>query len=75
MYLLLIYMRPYPGGSAARFRPPGLLYTVVEVAILSALSLLVALLLAAIQWLLQKIRLVVKRSETSAEGDRRGNGP
>ncbi len=67
MYLLSIYLRAYPGGFAARFRSPGLWYTVSEIILLGVLSLLVAVILAAIQWLYRKIRSIIKKGATSTE--------
>ena len=64
LYLLSISLRSYPGGFAARFRPPGLIYTLVEIVLLLVMSFIIALILAAIQWLVRKARSRSKKDAT-----------
>ncbi len=56
LYLLSISLRPYPGGFAARFQPPGRTNTIVEVVLVVLSSLVAALVLALVQWLVRTVR-------------------
>ena len=56
LYLLSIAVRSYPGGFSARFQPPGLWFTLVEVFLVLVLSLVVATLNACVLWLIRKLR-------------------
>ena len=56
LYFLSIAVQAYPGGFAARFRPPGVWYTLTEVGIVVVLSLVTATLMAVATWLVRKIR-------------------
>ncbi len=67
-YLLSITLRGYPGGFAARFRPPGLWYTIAEGMLLLLLTGLIILVLAAIQWVVRKIRAATSQKEPAAVG-------
>ncbi len=75
LYVLSVLLRPYPGGLGARLAVPGIFFTIAEVAILLVGSLLVALIIMAIQWLVRKARSLrkdrladgaVSRQETNA---------
>lgn len=46
IYLVVLLARPYLGGFAAQFRPPGLVYTVIEVVLLLLVSLVLSAVLA-----------------------------
>ncbi|NLE59966.1 MAG: hypothetical protein GX616_16560 [Planctomycetes bacterium] len=63
LYLLSITLRRYPGGFAARFRPPGLWYTIGEGILLLLLTGLLILVLAIIQWTVRKIRAASGRED------------
>ena len=61
IYLLIVLLRPYPGGFTAQFRVPGLIYTILEMGILLVLlfaspllALLIYLVIRAIQALRKK---------------------
>ena len=59
IYLLILILRPYPGGFSAQFRMPGVIYTVMEMAILFVLliaSPLIALLIYAVIRAIQALR-------------------
>jgi ABC-type glycerol-3-phosphate transport system permease component len=64
LYLLSIALRAYPGGFIARFRAPGLWFTLMEVFLVLVLSLLVASLNACAMWMVQKLR--AQRPEPAA---------
>jgi hypothetical protein len=56
LYLLSISLRAYPGGFIARFQPPSLWFTLVEVFLVLVLSLFVACLNACAMWVIQRLR-------------------
>ncbi len=58
LYLLSITLRGYPGGFTARFRPPGLWYTITEGILLLLLTVLIVLIVAIVQWIVRKGRSV-----------------
>lgn len=67
LYLLSMCLRPYPGGLAARFQPPGLVNTILEIALLLISSLTVALILAMIQWIIRTVRRLSRERNTDTE--------
>ena len=67
LYILSISLRPYPGGFAAKFQPPGLTNTVLEIVLVVLSRLLVALVLAIVHWLVRMVRRLTKKPETDAE--------
>lgn len=67
LYVLSISVQPYPGGFAARFERPGLLYTIAEMILLLAGSLVVTLILAATQWLVRTTRSRLKNRKAGDE--------
>ena len=73
LYFASAAVRVYPGGFLARFRPPGLWYTLAEVALVLVLSLLVAIVTALVQWTVRKVRLLLgrKNAEQEYNGSRR----
>ena len=60
LYVLSLYLRTYPGDSPTRLRSPGPWYAIFEIVLLGFLSLLIAVILAVIHWLIRKIRSVLK---------------
>ncbi len=65
LYLVSISLQPYPGGFGARFETPGLFYTLAEIVFVLVASMIVALIVMAIQWLLRKLRPVPGKRPTS----------
>jgi hypothetical protein len=68
LYFAGAAVRVYPGGFLARFRPPGLWYTLFEIALVLALSLVVATVTALAQWSIRKVRSLfgARNAELSA---------
>jgi hypothetical protein len=64
LYILSISLRSYPGGFLARFQPPGLPNTILEIVLLLVASLLVALILAIIQWGIRTVKRFTKKQES-----------
>lgn len=60
LYVLSITLRSYPGGFAARFRVPGLAYTITEILLLLVISLCAAVIIAAVQWVVRKSRSLLR---------------
>lgn len=58
LYGVSISLRSYPGGFLARFRSPGFGYTLLELLLVLLASLVVAIILAAGQWLVRKVRFI-----------------
>lgn len=71
LYLVSIFVRPYPGGLIERFRPPGLYYTLTEIALLLILSFIVAVIIAVIQWIVRGTGNLMKGRAT-VEGNSSG---
>jgi hypothetical protein len=69
LYVLSLYLRTYPGDSSTRLRSPGPWYTVFEIVLLGFLSLLIAVILAVIHWLIRKVRSVLNRNAGRIEPD------
>jgi hypothetical protein len=65
LYILSIILRPYPGGFFARFHSPGLLNTILEIVLLLASSLIVALILAAIQWFIRTVKRFTRNPDSA----------
>jgi len=66
LYLLNISLTDYPDGFFARWRQPGLPYTIAEEIMLLLLSGLVALIIALIQWVVRKSRAFLKKPQQPA---------
>lgn len=69
LYVLSLYLRTYPGDSSTRLRSPGPWYTVFEIVLLGFLSLLIAVILAVIHWLIRKIRSILKGKDGRIDPD------
>lgn len=67
LYVLSISLQAYPGGFAARFQPPGLRNTILEVTFLLFTSLLVAVVLAIVQWMVRMVRSFMKKQKTDTD--------
>jgi hypothetical protein len=67
LYILSISLRSYPGGFVARFQPPGLANTILEILLLLVSSLFVALILAIIQWITRTVKRFTKKQEPNTE--------
>jgi hypothetical protein len=67
LYVLSIRLRSYPGGFTARFRPPGLWYTIGEIFVLLLISLAVAAILAGIRWLVRRIQAIRGKPDSQVE--------
>lgn len=66
LYILSISLRSYPGGFLGRFQSPGLPNTILEIVLLLVSSLLVALILAIIQWSIRTVKRFTKKPESPA---------
>jgi hypothetical protein len=76
LVLLSILIRPHPGGFPARFRPPGLKYTAIEILLLTAGSILLAVLIAAGWWVTRRLRSFRLRGLGAREGPKKSDsGP
>lgn len=67
LYTLSIALRSYPGGLAARLQPPGVYYTSAEIVFVLVLSFAVAIVIAAVQWVVRKMRLLLRKRESIAK--------
>jgi len=61
LYFATAALRVYPGGFPARFRPPGLWYTLAEVTLVLVFGLLVATVTAVVQWTVRKLKSLLAR--------------
>lgn len=68
IYLGHVAARPYPGGRGARFRSPGLWYTLGEILLLLLLTLLIVVVVAGTQWVVRKVRSADSKRAVAAVG-------
>ena len=61
LYIVSISLQNYPGGFAARYQPPGLENTVLEIILLLLSSLIVAGVIAVIRWVIRTKKMLTDK--------------